>query len=472
VRLPFRSSASGRPDKKRHPVIVGIVFFVVVLIGFTAAFNKHRLLTDAKSGHMVTAMFSRQYLLKGFQSPVKIAGVPVGTVTGAKAVAGGAEVSMKIDNADYGKLGTEPTAAIRLTTLLGGNSFVQLAPGGSSGTPRGTIPLSRTTVPVYFDNVLAAITPPAQAGTRQFIDQTAKTLDSGGEQSAEQALANAPGALVPGGQVLNALEGQKAGDLEGVVTSFSQTAQVLTQQMGQIETVVSGLGTVSATLGQESGALATTVADLPTNLRTTNSGLVALTSTLNELDETATPSRPAIQQLSQLLVQAQPTLVDAAPVLSNLDPFLQETDPLLTQLVPTATTGTKVLNDIAGPVLTRLNGPTSTSADGKTLSPILPALTAERSVELQKPATLYQELGYVAAGLDGAASYYNASGHFVPVILGENTDALFGLASTVGQDLGGLTGVRVPSGTAQCSGLACPGTQGTASQTGPAGVIP
>jgi hypothetical protein len=121
-------------------------------------------------------------------------------------------------------------------------------------------------------------------------------------------------------------------------------------------------------------------------------------------------------------------------------------------------------------VLTRLNGPTSTSADGKTLSPILPALTAERSVELQKPATLYQELGYVAAGLDGAASYYNASGHFVPVILGENANAVFGANINLGQDLPDT--VVVPRGTAQCSGLACPGTQGTTSQTGPAGVIP
>ncbi|MPY81461.1 MAG: MCE family protein, partial [Actinophytocola sp.] len=55
---------------------------------------------------------------------------------------------MKLDNGTLDKLGTEPSARIRPTTLLGGNYYVHLEHGGAEGAfDDETIPLTRTTSP-------------------------------------------------------------------------------------------------------------------------------------------------------------------------------------------------------------------------------------------------------------------------------------------------------------------------------------
>ncbi|MCU4184406.1 MlaD family protein [Acidiferrimicrobium sp. IK] len=458
MKLPAVRRKSGPSSaRRRHPIRIGIVFALVVLVGFTAAFEKHRILTDIKSGRTVSAEFPRQYLLKPYLTQVKIAGVVVGTVTGVTHNPSGALVTMKLYGSNAAKLGTAPTAAIRLTTLLGGNTFVQLTPGGSSGSPQGTIPVSRSTVPVYFDNILDSITPPAQQGIKKFVNQTDLSLRNGGTQSAAAVFAKAPGALVPTGQVLNALQGEQPGDLTNLIAGLSKTDTTLTAQMGQIESVVDGLGTFSSTLGQESPALAQTIANLPVNEHNTQLGLVALDSTLNELDITAGVSRPAAQQLTQLLIQSQPTLVDAAPVLAQLNPFLADTTPLLQQLVPTVGSATTIVNNIRGPVLDHLNGvgpnhQPATSANGRPIPAFLPQLTAMQHVELQKPATLYQEMGYTFAGLDSVTSLYDGTGHGPEVILGIGPQGIPGFSTN---GVGSSTNGTYQTGTG-CGAETCP----------------
>lgn len=440
-----------RQRRRRRPVLVGIVFVVVVLVGFVAAFNKHRILTDLTSGQTVRAEFPRQYLLKPYLTTVKIAGVGVGTVTSVVHEGGGAMVTMKVYGNNIDKLGTAPTAAIRLTTLLGGDPYVQLTPGGSPGHPRGTIPVSRSTVPVYFDNLLDSITPPAQQGIHTFVNQTDLSLSQGGTHSAAAVFAHAPAALAPTGVVLGALEGEQPGDLTRLIADVAQTDTVLTRQTGQIESVVDGLGTLSSTLGTESPALAATIAHLPVDEAGTRAGLAALDSTLSELDATSTVSRPTVQQLTQLLVRAQPTLVDAAPVLAQLNPFLADSTPLLEQLDPTVQSATSVLNDVRGPVLAHLNGPATTSANGRTITPFLPQLVAVQHVELQKPATLYQEMGYVLAGLDSVTSYYDGIGHQAEVILGQGPQGVFEPGVDVGSSSNGTYQQGSGCGAEACS---------------------
>ncbi|HET9692460.1 MAG TPA: MlaD family protein [Acidimicrobiales bacterium] len=450
----------------RHPIAVGVVFAVVVAAGFGVAFNKHRLLTDIRGGQTISAQFPRDYLLKPYLTSVKIAGVVVGTVTGVQPDAQGAVVSMKVFGDNAGKLGSAPTAQIRLTTLLGGNPYVQLYPGGAPGRPHDRIALARTSVPTYFDNIQDSITPDADNGIRRFIDKNDTALASGGTASLAQTFAEAPATLVPGGQVLQAMQGERAGDLEDLISATAQEDTVLTARLGQIESVVDGLGTFSATLGKESPALQATVAHLPADEAGTLVGLTALSSTLDDLKATAAVSRPTVQQLSQLLVQAQPTLVDAAPVLGRFGPFLADSTPLLDQLVPTATTTTKILDDVNGPTLAHLNGPTTTSANGRPIPGFLSQLTSVEHVELQRPATLYQEVGYVLAGLDSATSFYDQSGHEPEVILGNGPQNNY----SAGVSTGSSTNGTYQLGTG-CGAEACPASFTPVLQE-PGGILP
>lgn len=434
-----------RQERKIPLVLIGIVTLLLIVAVFFLGTKRHAIAAALQSGSTYQAEFSRQDLLLPSQTKVKVAGVPVGVVTGLKHNAQGALVSMKIFGSDGKKLGTAPTAALRIGTLLGGINYVQITPGGAPGSPQGIIPLSRTTSPVYIDSVLSSMPPLAQDGAKQFIKQFQQTFAQGGEQSTQDFLANAPAALTPSAGVLNAFQGQTPSTLTDLVASVERTDATVIARQGQIESVVSGLGTFSATLGNQSGALQQTASTLGLDLANARSGLAALDTTLHELDATAGIARPSVQHLGVFLAQSQPTLVTAAPVLAQLDPFLSNTIPLLSQLVPTSTQTTTFLDQINGPVLDRLLNPT---ASGQAIIPTLNKVqnvADERGLD-GKPATLYQEIAYAATGLDGVASYYDHAGHYTPVILGYSAYSLIGPDQSLPN-----------AATDVCGGMVCPG---------------
>lgn len=431
-KLPFDQRA-----RKVPRWVVGIITLGLIVVLLVGGFKRHAIQADLASGHIVKAQFDRQYLLAPDLSDVKVAGVPVGVVTGLKHNGQGALVTMKVYGNNASKLGTAPSAALRITIVLSGKTYVQLTPGGAPGRPQGIIPVSRTTTPVYLDSILSAVPPPAQEGAKKFVKQFQQTFARGGAQSTQQLLADAPSALTPATSVLQGFQGSQPGDLTDLVASLERTDATVTRQQGQIESVVSGLGDFSTTLGNNAGALAQTASTLSTDLSNARSGLVALNTTLHELDISSSLARPSVQHLGQVIDQSQPTLTLAAPVLNELNPFLANTVPLLAQLVPTATQTTTFINQVSGPVI------------GTVLNPILPDLnrvqaTPDEMGPAGKPATLYQEIAYTAGGLDGSAAYYDKAGHYTPVIAGNNPYALVPSP---------LSDPNVDS----CGGMTCPG---------------
>lgn len=431
MRLRRRRDPAAR--RRRLPLaLTGVIVLVMILGGLYLATQRHAISADLASGRVVHARFDRQDLILPDRTPVKIAGVPVGVVMGLSKTGSGMDVAMKMFGHNADVLGTSPSAAVRINTLLGGITYIQLTPGGEPGSFRGTIPQSRTTTPVYIDSILAAVPPPAQQGAKQFVNQMSGTLTNGGEQAASKLLADAPAALAPTTPVLQGLQGEQPEDLSYLVDNLSRMASTLTAKPGQIESVVSALGSFSSTLGSQADALASTVAGLPAQLQQARAGLGALSGTLDELDATASSVRPEVQALGRVVTDAQPTLVAAAPVLSELQPLLVDLDPVLGQLVPTSTLTTGIIHDVQGPVINRI------------LNPILPDLKAVNYVEDQTPSTLYQEIAYAAAQLDGALSYTDGTAHFVPVVLGFN--AASNVPSQVAVPHDGCAGSPCPAG--------------------------
>jgi phospholipid/cholesterol/gamma-HCH transport system substrate-binding protein len=452
-----------RRVRKIPRFVIGAVTLLVIVGLFYGGVKRHAIQAALASGNTVQAQFDRTYLLRVDQTKVKVSGVPVGVVTGLKHNARGAMVSMKVYGNNADKLGTAPSAQLRIESLLGGINYVQLTPGGSPGRPRQTIPLARTTTPVYVDSILSAIPPPAQEGQKKFVNQVSTSLTDGGTKSASALLTNAPGALRPAGTVLNAFQGNHPGDLTDLVANLERTDATLTAQQGQIESVVSGLGTFSSTLGTNAGALQRLAGTLPGDLTNARSGLTALSSTLHEVDISANLARPTVTHLDTLVNQSQPFLVDALPVLNQLQPLLTQLPPLLDQLVPTTTQLTSVINGVQGPVLDRLLKPT---ADG---AAIIPSLVDPRTVPADERlagangslspvknfTTFYQAIAYSLTGVDGTFRYTDKVSHFVPVELGFNQYSA--VPTLLPAD---------PSSTDTCAGLSCPGNpSGNASAT-------
>lgn len=343
------------------PKKLGILVIVVVVVFGIAAFQKDRIAATLSSGDTVQAEFPRDYKLVNYKSRVKMAGVIVGKVTGSEKTDHGTFlVSMKLDDGVREKLGSQPSAAIRPTLLVGGDYYVSLTPGDHTGEFPGDVPIpvERTTVPVELDHVLQAVTPHAKQGLQAAIGQTDATLREGGREAVKKLLENAPATLNPAGDVLHALRGTRPGkDLTELVSGFQSAAEVLTKRDGQLAATLDSLHDTSVALSAAREPMAQAVATSPETLRTTRSGLTDLQGTLDRLTETAGEFRPSAQELGPLLDELDPVVAKAGPLVNDLRGLLDDAEPLVRRLVPTARDATGTMRDVDGPVLNRVNGP-------------------------------------------------------------------------------------------------------------------
>ena len=164
-----------RQRKGMSPVAAGlltlVVLCVVVYFGFTKAipFRHH---------YTVSAVFgSANNIRPG--SPVRVAGVNVGKVTGVGHVEDGRQaaiVTMRIDKEGL-PIHRDATFKIRPRIFLEGNFFVDVSPGSPSSPDLhdgDRVPINQTSAPVQLDQVLSAL----QAPTRKDLQSLLRELSS------------------------------------------------------------------------------------------------------------------------------------------------------------------------------------------------------------------------------------------------------------------------------------------------------
>jgi phospholipid/cholesterol/gamma-HCH transport system substrate-binding protein len=400
---------------------LGAAFIMAALVAMVLVFNKNYFIATLRSGQTFQIHFARAYRLQPDLSQVKVNFVPVGVVTGVQREPNGsALVTVKVNNGIREKIRTDPTAVIRPTTLLGGNYFVDLLPGGPPGAFSGTIPENHTRLPVELGNVVQALTPSALSGLQHTVGDLNQTMHNGAGTALDQLLADAPKTLQPAGQVLSALRGNNPQtDLPNLVSGLESTAAVLTARQGQLNSVVTNLYSTSSVLASNSDALADTIARLPSTLSTARTGLADLDVTLGKLRDTADSVRPSVEQLNITLQHLNPVLVRAEPFVTGLNGLLVNLQPLVQELVPASQQGTVVLNDLDGPVLDRVNGPIKHFI----LSPYKGTGPYATSTTEQP---MYEELGGAVSNLDRVSSLLDPNGYAIAIQVG------FGLGSVAG----------------------------------------
>ncbi len=402
------------------PLQTGAVVVVLAMAVGLFAFERQAIFTVLEPGDTIAATFERDYRLRSYVSEVKIAGVPVGTVESSSAGPDGqSRVSMKLDPGTADKLGTDPSASIRPSTLLGGKYFVELAPGGEPGPPAGDIPRDRTRIAVEADSVVETLQPDARAGAQQFADKVDQSLRQGAAPALKNLAADAPGALQPSAPVLDALTGDHPDTLRTTVAGLDSTGRVLTAQDGQIEQILASFNTTTRVLDQQRQPVADAVGQFPETLRTARQGLGSLGGSLDKLTGTAADLRPTARQLDPLLTRLDPVLVKARPVVADLRSLLGNARPLVDDLVPTSSDATEVLGNVGGPVLDRVNGPILTALntpfDGKGTG---------RYDNSSSPYLTYQDIAYAFTNANGAAKYTDRNGASLTIQVGQSPDAV------------------------------------------------
>ncbi|MHA6793050.1 MlaD family protein [Pseudonocardia bannensis] len=408
------------------PFRLGLVAALVALVVGAALFAKNQILTMVTPGESMAAEFGDQYRLKEYVTKVKVAGVPVGVVTGVdRTEQGTALVEFKVDHGIRGKLGTAPSALIAPTTLLGGNYYVELVPGGAPGESEAVIPRERTEVPVELDKVAAALQPDALTGLQSSTRNLDGVLAGGGSEALQDLARTAPGTLGPAGGVLAAARGTRPDtDLTELVRGLESTSQALAENQGQLDDVVTGLDSLSGVLDRRGGDIAAALADLPPTLRATDTGLQRLDGTLAELRDTADVAVPVVEELDGLLERVDPVLAEARPVVGDLRSLLTDARPLVGTLSPVSQDLTAVFDNLHGPVLDRVNGPILETVNS-------PYQGSGPYAGSGGDRPLYQELGHMAANVDNTAAMTESNGAVIGFNPGVNGGTVAGLPAGV-----------------------------------------
>jgi phospholipid/cholesterol/gamma-HCH transport system substrate-binding protein len=395
----------GGPQVHGHRTVstwkLGLGFLVAVLLVGLAVFNKARLSTWLTPGESIKVHFAGDYRLRPYFSKAKISFVPVGMVTGDEELADHTSlVTVKLYGDNKSKLGDDPSATIRPTTLLGGNYFLDLTPGGDLAQPftEDEVPVHRTQLPVELDKITRAFQPNALAGLKGTLSKLDDTLQGGTKQALQRFVADAPNSLNPAAQVFDAARGKNPEtDLTDVVAGLEATSRQLSQPKGRLDAIISNLAATSAVFGRHAGDFATTLDQLPGALHSAQHGLTRLNTTLDVLADTADDIRPEAKELDNTLGHVDPVLHRAVPVVHQLTGVLRDARPLVKRLVPGVRELKDVLEDFRGPVLDRVNGPISQLL----LNPFHGTGPYART-STTKP--VFQEVVYAFATLDRATS--------------------------------------------------------------------
>lgn len=424
-----------RTIRVRQPLSLfatGSVFLIVTAIAITMLAFKGQVSTYLRSGETITAEFDRNYQVTANETKVKTAGLEVGVVSDVEFTDQGTVlVSMKVDESVVDSLGPKPSATVVPNTVLGGAYSIELEGGGGRGAFNSddVIPPERTKTPVELDRILESLPSPTRKSLQSVVGHLDDTLASGGKDAMRDIVVNVPETFEPAAKVLNAAQGTRRGvDLPQIVSNLDATADVLSRHDGQLGDIVTSLRDTTAVLAEQSRPLADGIESLPATLRATRTGVTDLRGTLSKLTETAGNFRPAARELGPLLRQLDPVLRKARPLMGDLRPLVRDAQPLVKQLVPITQGGTKILNDLQGPVLDRVNGPI-TDTVMNTWRGSGPYKNSGGG--MQANHKFYEELAYLVTNLDRASMGQDAQGSFLGFQVGANTRSVVGTPLTL-----------------------------------------
>lgn len=420
---------------RKPPFMLGLAAVAAIALVATLIWFKKEISVALSSGETVQVHFAENYGVRAYNTQVKVAGVEVGDVTDVEPGNGGAVVTVEVHEQAYERLRSEPSARVRPATLLGGNYYLELVPGGQPGAFSGEIPQRRTTVPVELDKVTRALQPDTLDAARDTVGHLDRTLDTDTRAALRDLLAGAPDTLRPAGKVLASARGTRpATDLPDLVRGLNSTASALTSQQGQLDAILHDLDATSAVLGNRSPELKQALRSLPSTLDSANAGLGRLDTTLGKLERSAEPLRPVARELDGTLKQLDPLLRKARPFVSDLEVALEDARPLVEDLVPTARGGTRVLNDVKGPVLKRVNGPVL-----DTLRSPWHGTGPYEGGGADYP--MYKALAYALSGIAGGTSQADGNGNQFDIALTAGPGSIAGLPVNLEQMFTHLMGI-------------------------------
>jgi virulence factor Mce-like protein len=402
------------------PVRVGIVMLVVIAIAVFFGFTKRIPFTH---GFRVQAVFQSAVNIKA-HSPVRIAGVNVGQVTGVHRLANSnaAVVDIQLSHAAL-PLHKDATLKIRPRIFLEGNFFVDLRQGSPSAptlSDGATIPITQTSDPVQLDQVLSALNSDTRGSLQDFLagygqslthvptaaenatqDRTVRGLT--GAQALNRATHLGAQALPDSAVVSQALGGQTQHDVSQLVSGLDRISIALDVRESDLQGLITNFDTTLGALASQSSNLRAAVNQLPGALVNADHALATLDAALPPARAFALELIPGVRELPATINAALPwisetrALIGAAELggvareLSSATPSLGSTTPALTNLTSGIGQASSCLNHV-----------------------LLPATNTKlQDGQFSSGVENYKEFFYSLVGLAGEGANFDGNGQYV-----------------------------------------------------------
>jgi virulence factor Mce-like protein len=248
------------------------------------------------------------------RTPVRIAGVDVGRVTGFKRGPGGTAIIKMAINDNGLPLHRDATLKIRPRIFLEGNFFVDLKPGSPSSPDMpsgGTIPLANTATPVQLDQILTELNSPTRANLLHFVHALATSVKGGGAQTFDKTLEYWAPTFRNGALTAESFRGLRSDDLSNFIRDGGKTAAAIAANRAALANLITGLNRSTRALAQRRQQV--------------DAALVQLAGTIDE-------ARPAFEAINAAIPNTRALVDDLRPALRIAPPTLRSANLLLDQV--------------------------------------------------------------------------------------------------------------------------------------------
>ncbi len=309
----FNEGIYHRPPAGLSFFKTGVLVLIVMLVFSYFAYSKE--LPWSGEGYTATATFRDVSTLRE-TAPIRIAGVNVGKVTRIESEGNDAKVTFTVDPEGL-PLHEDARITIRPRLFLEGNFFLDLQPGSPSAPDLpdgGSIPITQTATAVQLDQVLMALQRPDRKNLGDFLDgfgsalvdpPTAK-MDANmdpevqglsGAEAINQSFDYGGRAGKSSSQVSQALLGEQAGDLRGLIKASGSVFQQLASADTELSDLITNFSITTGALASESQSLQDTLAELAPTVEQAQRDLPVINAALPPLRTFARALTPSVKEL-------------------------------------------------------------------------------------------------------------------------------------------------------------------------------
>jgi len=323
----FNEGIYHRPPVGMSFFTTGVIAAIVILILTYFAYTKE--LPWSSEGYTANAVFKNATTLRA-DSPVRIAGVNVGKVTDVEADGDNAKVTFTVDPEGL-PLHEDAAITIRPRLFLGGNYFLDLRPGSPSAPDLddgGTIPVTRTATAVELDEVLTTLQRSDRENLSKLLDGYGSALDDpptpkmdegmdpdvvglSGAEAINKTFDYGGQAGKSSSQVSEALLGEKAGDLRGMIKASASVFQQLASRDRELSELITNFSVTTGAFASEATSLQNTLAELAPTVEQAQDQLPVINASFPPLRAYARELTPAVKELPSTIKAGNPWLDQA-----------------------------------------------------------------------------------------------------------------------------------------------------------------